>query len=163
MAFDIINESDSGKKFCRKFILWPKYWENYSPPTELNWNSIHYNKNNIKKLPEEYGVYAFVVKPNIAGMIHCNYLMYIGKAEKQYLSVRCKQYLQELRKPKPRILISQMLRCWKNHLYLYYATVDDEVVDISDIEAKLLSAYIPPINTVLPGKLNVIAKDIYRS
>ena len=163
MPYDISIESDSGKKYCRKFILWPKYWKMYSKTIKLAWKHIRYSRTTVEGLPNNTGVYAFVVKPGIAGLTECNYLLYIGKAQDQSLKVRCKQYLDENKKRKPRILIAQMFNLWSDHLFLYYAELDSSKININDVEENLLTAFLPPMNSTLPGKLTSISKDIYRS
>ena len=163
MQYDIVSEADTGKKYCRKFILWPKYWKRYPAKANLSWQFIRYTRAEINNLPEKPGVYAFVVKPGIAGLTECNYLLYVGKAKEQSLKVRCKQYLDELNKKKPRIFIAQMFNLWKDHLFLYYSELDSSKVNISDIENNLLLSFLPPLNQIFPGKLTSIAKDIYHS
>jgi len=163
VSYDIASEANTGKIYCRKFILWPKYWENYSEITSLSWESIKYVKSEIASLPDNPGVYAFVVKPQIAQLYDCNYLLYIGKAKDQSLKVRCSQYLKEPAQKKPRILITQMLKLWMNNLHLYYSAIDPSTININSVEQELLEAFIPPMNSVLPGKLSLITKDIYRS
>lgn len=163
MPYDLVTEADTGKRYCKKFILWPKYWNKYSEAEELVWKHIKYSSTTVKDLPDKPGVYAFVVKPGIAGLVECNYLLYIGKAQDQTLKVRCKQYLNENKKRKPRILIAQMFNLWREHLFLYYAELDSVEIDINNVEENLLAAFLPPLNSTLPGKLTSISKDIYRS
>lgn len=163
MNYDLLDDCNDAKCYCRKFIMWPRQWERYPPSTLLKWQNIRYKKTNLRRLPNSTGVYAFVVRPQVANFDDCNYLLYIGKAKDQTLKTRCPQYLDEIRKPKPRVLIAQMFRLWRKYLFLYYAEVDATKVDITKAEEELLSAFMPPMNSQLPGKLEAIAKDIYRS
>lgn len=170
MAYDLstatIHESDTGKSFTKRFILWPRQWC-LSPPDDLKdveWKSVPFDESNLASLPNTPGVYAFIVKPSVCNLSGVGYLMYIGKAEGQSLSTRCSQYLQEPRKKKPRILICDLLNKWRSHLHLYYATIPPgSTITPTKVENFLLTAFMPPANTVLPGTLTVIAKSIYRA
>lgn len=138
-------------------------WSTFDCDQEITWGVIKYEAGKLAELPEANGVYAFVAKPSIAQLADCNYLLYIGKAERQTLKTRCRQYLAEARRPKGRMLIKEMLTYWSENLYLYYAQTDEDGISPGDLEEKLLSAYIPPMNSDLPGELSSIAKGIYRT
>ena len=146
-----------GRRFVCRFALWPKQWRAYSPTVKLVWQSITYNRTSYAKLPDEPGVYAFVVRHGIANLDDCNFLLYIGKAESQTLRQRCRQYTADRR-----VHIAEFLRLWKQHLYLYYAALDPATVDISRVEDDLLAAFVPPFNRSFPGTLNLVAQGIYR-
>ena len=160
---DIIPSANIARNYLQKFILWPRQWRSLSLPIRLTWKCIKYTKGNMRKLPKQKGVYAFTVKPKIGNLNNVCYLMYIGKAKDQTLRTRCRQYFYEQHKPKPRIRIMRMLSNWSNNLYLYYAAITSTTISVDSIEDKLISAFIPPINSEFPGTLSSIAKDVYGS
>jgi hypothetical protein len=161
MAWDLRADIKEGGYFAQMFILWPKQWLAYDAVCHLDWKSIPYKKTRLGALPARPGVYAFVACPSTADLADCHYLLYVGKAEDQTLRVRCKQYLYECRRPKPRRHIVRMFDRWKRHLSLYYAELDPAHVSITCVEDALLAAFLPPCNTKFPGKLQEVAEGIY--
>ncbi|NCC60103.1 MAG: hypothetical protein EOM12_04015 [Verrucomicrobiae bacterium] len=161
---DLQVSAREGRDCCKQIIMWPKQWKSFGCVINNPWQSVKYERRNLEQLPEIPGVYVFVAKPGIANLSDCNYLLYIGKAEDQTLKKRCKQYLNEKRKKKPRVHILDMLENWSDHLFLYYITVDpvSNASTPSEVEAGLLAAFMPPMNRQLPGKLNRIRESIYR-
>ena len=160
MAYDLVAEADSGRHFLQAFVLWPQQWRRCAALRGVVWRKIKYVPRQIRTLPNEPGIYAFVVSPSVVGTPDFNYLLYIGKAERQTLKQRCRQYRYESRRPKPRVHIVRMLRNWRNHLHLYYAPVPG---DVTAVEERLLAAFIPPCNPDLPGSLSGIGRLIYHA
>jgi len=161
LAFDLIHSYISALPYKNAFLLWPKQWEKYQHLHNLIWNYIPYRQESLTTLPNEPGVYAFVIRPEIANLHDCGYLMYVGKAEKQSLRMRCRTYFAESKKKKGRPPIHRLLTFWKSNLYLYFATVPSDGTLVSDVEAELLKAFVPPCNTQFPGKLGRVAKLVY--
>jgi hypothetical protein len=160
MAYDLVAEADSGRRFLQAFILWPQQWRRCAALRGVTWRRIKYVPSEIRTLPNAPGIYAFVVSPSVAGAPDFNYLLYIGKAERQTLRQRCSQYRYEPRKRKPRVHIVRMLKNWRSHLHLYYAPVRGNVTAVED---RLLEAFIPPCNPDLPAELAAIGRLIYHA
>jgi hypothetical protein len=150
---DLLRASDKLKGFTKPFVLSPKNWKRLALPVTLNWKTIAFSKGNIAKLPEEAGVYTFVVKPNIAGHPECSYLMYVGETKDQTLRKRFSQYVQEQKQTeKSRPFVWEMLNRWSKHLVFCYATVADTSL-IRKIEDGLIEAFLPPVNSELPAAI----------
>lgn len=160
MAYDLATDADSGRRFLQAFILWPQQWRRCAAFRGVRWRRIKYVPSQIRTLPNEPGIYAFVVSPSVGGTPDFNYLLYVGKAERQTLRDRCGQYRYEPRRRKPRVHIVRMLRNWRGHLHLYYAPV---LRDVTDVEDRLLAAFMPPCNPDLPGRLSGIGRLIYHA
>lgn len=133
-------------------VLSPIQWNNYKHSETLDWHYVQFNSTEVNSIPDdEMGIYTFVVCPSIANH-PCSYLLYVGKAERQSLRKRVKQYLYEKKNPKGRPPVQDMLIDWESHLWICYATVD-ESINISDLERALIEAFVPPINQKFDGLL----------
>ena len=157
--FDFANRQISqGKDTIVRFCLWEKQFSSYKLVTKLNWEKVKADKGNSGKLKKKTGVYAFVVKPDLAFMDWSGYILYIGMTKKQDFPTRFKQYFNEPNKKKPRFWVSGMFERWENNLYYYYAPTDKP----EEVENALLTALLPPYNERFPGDLSKIKKEIYR-
>jgi excinuclease UvrABC nuclease subunit len=106
------------------------------------------------------GLYSFFAEPQIAGHRFVRYLLYIGEAHGQSLRKRVTSYLYESQKQKPRVHVSEMLARFPNHLWLYFAVVDD-VSTITSIEDQLLEAFLPPFNVDFPATVRRLVKAVF--
>jgi hypothetical protein len=150
----------------KKFILCPEHWIGYKN-SRLKWKKVKFNSRGVKKLPDDkQGLYSFLVQPNVAGHPAISYLLYIGETTKQTLKGRCSDYLPEAKSKKARVPIRSMIRKWPDHLWLYFAVVDD-VSQIKKLEEDLLKAYMPPFNQKFTaevgkaGKLERVLKEVF--
>jgi hypothetical protein len=149
----------------KRFIICPNLWENYKAPVApLNWQKVKFDIAGVNTLPNnKAGIYSFVAHPDVANHTSVSYLLYIGETTKQTLRQRCKSYLDEPKKQKPREHIRDMVVLWPNHLWLYYAEVADKKT-ILDIEERLITAFVPPFNfsyTATLGKAGKLRKILY--
>ena len=134
-----------------EFILDPHQWGALALPMPLTWNIVPFNVNCTQNIPNNtVGVYSFVVQPDIANHPNCSYLMYIGQTKNQSFRRRYQQYLQYQRTKKGRHLVVYMLNTWPDHLWFCYATIQ-QTQYIDEIEDRLLSAYLPPVNSEYPA------------
>ncbi len=134
-----------------RMVLAPEHWSNYSSSVKLEWCGEKFENARANHIPKENGVYTFVVKPGIAGHPSCSYLLYVGKAEKQALAIRFKQYLTERQKgdDSRRPHVVEMLKKWDGFLWFYYATIKKQS-EITEVENQLLAAFLPPSNRTFP-------------
>ena len=91
----------------RKFLLYPDFWkdDNNIIITDLNWRFTKFSINNINEVPENHGLYCFVVKPQIPNFFETSYLLYIGETQRT-LKIRFSEYLRDqngLGKPLPKV------------------------------------------------------------
>lgn len=139
------------KIHIRKFLLYPKFWNDpingISLP--LNWNNVKFEPNSKAGIPLRKGIYCFVVKPSFLNMFETRYLFYVGKTNRT-LQERFGEYLYEQEgKGKPRPKLYEMLNLYKNHLHFYYTEINDEK-DVDGCEQKLLNSFVPHVNTSIP-------------
>ena len=126
-----------------------------------NWSSeIKYLNHSNDSISDEInnipnntgGIYMFFIKGINLPFIE-NYIIYIGRSrftENQNIRKRAKEYFTDKKRP----MIIKMFKHWKNHLYYrYYQDTDNR--RISDNEIQLIRAILPPLNEVIPERLDV--------
>lgn len=164
MAFDfasrLASEQELGSFHVKKILLSPSHWARYSNTTPLNWSCVKFESTNAGLVPTTHGVYSFVVDPGISQHPGTHYLLYLGRARSLTLRTRYKDYMQEKSADKGRPPIQAMLNKWTDHLWFYYAEVEDTAV-IDALEDELLTAYLPPFNQVFPAEVGVILKGVF--
>ena len=125
----------------------PELWRKCALPVQLNWQSpIKFSRNNRQRVPtDQIGVYAFMLEPDAVKAPKSAYLLYIGKTcDKRGFRARYLRYLngrERLARPK----IGEMLERWEEHIWFYYAPIDDAAL-IFQVEKALIDACIPPCN-----------------
>ena len=147
MPLDIISAQDEAMSYRQEFNLWPRLWENCAVQISLNWKAVKFEKESEENIPENKGVYAFFVKPQVADLPNHAYLMYIGESG-QYgdnnLRGRFGNYLS-YKKNSKRLHIHRLLNKWDGYLYFYYAEISEHV-NSRDLETMLLDTFVPPYN-----------------
>ncbi|GAC1466398.1 MAG: hypothetical protein NVSMB70_12030 [Chamaesiphon sp.] len=129
------------------FTLDPTTWENadISPPFE--WNVVEFNEANLKAVPENPGLYAFVLRLPYAGLPPHGWVLYIGESghgtSSHNLRKRFKNYHDEQKKFKRQNTFF-MLNAWKDQLLFYYTELPSKKSQLKDLETKLLDAFRPP-------------------
>ncbi len=149
MAFPLLQLAKDMRPYEVRMMLHTPAWIAYTATTPLVWSSTPFS--NLSVIPDETGVYSFVAHAGVADHPACNYLLYVGKAQKQTLKTRVSQY----RRVNNRNSITLMLENWRDKLHVYFAPVANRAL-ITDIENELLKALIPPFNTALPGNLGAV-------
>lgn len=137
----------------RFFMLWPERWQAFAV-TCPEWTVFKYDVGIIETIPDEQGVYAFLVQPQVASNLNVSYLMYIGQTSRT-LRQRFREYLLEANRPKGRPLLQLLLNLYKDHLYFACAIVSPPSSP-ADLEEHLIKAFIPPMNDKLPVEVRGI-------
>lgn len=107
----------------------------------------------ISNLPNDVGgIYMFYVKGINLPFIE-NHILYIGRCkitDHQNIRKRAKEYYRDT----ARQLIVKMFRLWKDHLYYrYYPDTDNDSIDKNEIQ--LIRSILPPLNELIPDKIDV--------
>lgn len=149
-----------------KFLLYPKNWQEKSNEIKicLNWRNYKFNTSNKERIPDNSGVYAFIVKPDYPNFFETRYLFYVGKTERT-LKIRYGEYLKyQSGKLKSKPAITKMLNIYKDQLYFYFSEVNDDIdKTIEDCENKIINTFLPYYNSVYPiAKISPVLKDIYK-
>ena len=146
---DIINEQDQAKAHSCTFILSPQRWKSYNLPDAFNWDIHPFQPDQIGNIPNEPGIYSFVIQPGIASHSDCSYMMYIGKTERT-LRERFREYLRDQNKRTSRPNILRLLNKYQGYIH-FCCSVIAKTERISEIEKELITSFLPPCNDQLPA------------
>lgn len=141
--------SDEMMRHSHEMIMVPRLWSSCSLPVNLSWSVYSFSENSRNQVPEQQGVYAFLILPAIAGNLSVAYLMYIGETDRT-LRVRFGEYLLEARSNKIRPKLLRILPLYPDHLAFACATVPSGLVP-KDVESALIEAFLPPGNDDIPA------------
>jgi len=132
----------------RSFYLNPDLWNSSRVTFPLTWHEVKFETGNKSSVPENRGIYSFIVKhPNNHFPPH-GFIMYIGitgiNSAERTLRKRFGEYLIEQRRNK-RPRVHMMLNKYVDNLYFNYVAVEDDSVDLAQLEIDLNDALIPPV------------------
>lgn len=146
---DFTIEADELSASRYSFHLSPKLWDQYRGPDDLQWQSAPFRRRSLATLPNVPGVYAFCVRPSIAGNLCGSYLLYVGQTV--HLRTRCQQYLRAAERQIERPKILRMLRLFfgTDYLHFCFAVVTND--DPAIVEQSLLEVTVPPACQALPA------------
>jgi len=136
------------------FMLWASQWDKFPVSIALNWDDFGLAGTEAHRIPEQRGVYAFLVQPALANGLNVSYLMYIGRTEN--LKRRFREYVRMGpydRHPK----LAIHLNTYRYYTRFCCATVPDGH-NLPELEDALLEAFIPPLNTQFPSKISGIMR-----
>ncbi len=154
MAFvDVVKEANF---YNRRFTIWPRRWRAYGSSICLSWTVFLFGEDAIKEIPDEPGVYAFLIQPSIASDLNASYLIYIGKTTRS-LRTRFQEYLREAKNPSGRPKIVTWLNPFKGFIYFSCAVLTSSVSP-ETVEGELLNAFIPPANEQYPAEVSRIIR-----
>lgn len=165
MTSPLDNQIDLGRErleFTVEIILRPTAWSSHQDSFGLQWSPPRrWDPADESGIPLEPGVYAFSVIPSVQGCPPGEYVLYIGKAERQTLAKRYTDYVREARGDTgSRIHIYNMFKRWAQHLWYRYAITAAE--DASAAEEALRIALEPPMNRDFSAELNGAARAFNR-
>lgn len=136
---DVVKDA---KAHEQKFMLWPRNWTEHDPAVNLSWDVFPFRLDAQGGIPNEPGVYAFLIQPGIAPNLNASYLAYVGKTERS-LRTRFGEYLREVVDPAGRPKIQMWLQTYESYVYFTCAKLASPV----DVERKLIDALMPPANS----------------
>jgi hypothetical protein len=116
------------------------------------WNELAFPPDPRSAVPDQPGVYVFVVRPDLFNLPQTSGLLYVGKATNLYQRVGA--YISEIntrlassRRPH----IWRMVNVWNGHLrYLY--TTTSTVAEAENLEDRMLEALLPYFNKEFPAE-----------
>lgn len=148
---DIVTAQDKNKNFEYCLPLIPSSWEYLNDLPDFQWISVRFNEDNLENIPDQPGIYSFVINPRYTNHPH-RFLGYIGSTERT-LNQRYREYLKEKNNPKGRPKILRLLNKWDGYIDFCYIT---ELEEIIDVESRLNDAFQPPYNSDFSGEVNRI-------
>lgn len=130
-----------------RFIVSPTEFYRADIVPRLTWKSVKFAPGAKKGVPEEPGLYAFVVRIPFDGLPPHGWVMYIGQtgdgSSAATLRGRFGQYLRDKRVCK-RAAIFFMLNAWDGDLEFFYSPLPARKADLENLETQLLGAFRPP-------------------
>lgn len=129
------------------FIVCPTQWHLAKIEPQLSWDSVKFEPAQKHKVPNEPGLYAFVVRMPYLGLPHHGWVMYIGQAgdgnSKKTLRDRFGDYFFDKEHPR-RPKLYWLLNAWDSHLEFFYAPLPNRKSELITLETNLLGAFRPP-------------------
>ncbi len=146
MAAKFLDLADDMEEHQVTFKLVPSLLNGFTNMASLQWHSVKFRDTNANNIPEQRGVYAFVVAAPRRGLPRHGYVLYVGKAGDgaHNLRKRFRDYCREKVRPK-RPRVHRFLKKWDNAMYFFYAEIPDTTKDLKDVEASLNDALLPPM------------------
>lgn len=148
---DIVDLAFHGSIFEVRMQYSTKAWHD-AKGTNHTWHEVAFPPNPRNLVPDEPGVYVFVVKPDLFGFAATSGLLYVGKAKSLY--DRVGHYMSEINKRHSstrRPHIWRMVNVWNGHLR-YHFTTTATVSDAEDLEERMLDALLPYFNKEFPAE-----------
>ena len=148
--------------FSVGIMLRPNAWRAHQNPWGLRWSRPRrWSPTRHRRVPNVPGLYAFSVIPEAQGCPPGEYVLYVGKAERQTLAERYRQYVREAAgAPDARIHIYNMFKRWGDHLWYRFATASPSQVDAA--ERAIREALEPPMNRDFSIELNAAGRAFGR-
>ena len=67
----------------RTFTFAPRMWWDCHPPVNLQWECVRFGKDYLDAVPDDrFGIYSFILTPEIIATPPSAYLLYIGKTRR---------------------------------------------------------------------------------
>ena len=154
--------------YKKSFLLWIHQWQHANIPIDLNlpWEKYPFKAESRKDIPDEPGVYAFCIEPNLMPNLKPCYLVYFGEAgdgkSSNTLRRRFMDYVNgSCNHPEDRPKIYTTLNLFREYISFWCVPIDKNKFSPIAVEDELLRIFIPPDNPELPADVSAIAKSIY--
>ena len=136
----------------RTFTLAPRMWQLSRLPVDLQWESVRFGEDSRDAVPtNSFGIYAFVLVPEVVGPPETAYLLYIGKTKRPF-QTRYGEYLKSDPDDWALRAIYRALNKWHDFIWFHFAPVEDEDL-LKPTEETLINACIPPYNLRFTGMI----------
>ena len=136
----------------RTFTLAPRMWQLSQLDFDLQWESVRFGEDSRQAVPaNSYGIYAFVLVPEIVGPPQSAYLLYIGKTKRPFRT-RYGEYLNSDPDDWALRAIYRALIKWHDYIWFHFAPLEDEDL-LKPTEETLINACIPPFNLSFTGTI----------
>jgi len=136
-----------------QMFYYPQSWARATDNRSITWNSVSFPPSPRRIIPNNPGVYAFVVEPNMFNLQPANGLFYIGKATSLYdrIGAYITDNNADYDSSYTRAHIWMMLNQWSGHLKYYY-TETSTVAEAEELEDQMIIAFKPPYNKKLDAQ-----------
>ena len=135
------------------FSLYPQLWLSQGENIKdfylhREWNSVKFVDQLPEIVPNDSGIYMFVVAPHCGGLADHSYIFYVGQAVN--LKSRYKDYVKEkaYEGPNPRKKVTRFLNHLEAYTYFHFTLVPRNELDKA--ESLLKDNLTPYANTTVP-------------
>ena len=143
---------DHLRRHRRTFTLAPWMWQSCQLPVDLQWESVRFGEDSRDDVPSDsFGIYAFVLVPDIKGPPKTAYLLYVGKTKRPFLT-RYGEYLKSDPDDWALRAIYRALDKWHDYIWFHFAPMEDPDL-LKPTEETLINACIPPFNLRFTGTI----------
>lgn len=130
-----------------EFVINPFAWVATDIEPHWVWDYVPFAQDSHQHLPDEPGLYAFVMQVPFEGVTPHGWVLYLGETgdglSAHTLKKRFKDYWRE-REGNKRLDIHVMLNAWDTDLRFYYLALPSEKHRLKQIETRLLDTFKPP-------------------
>ena len=148
IVHDFVRKVDALAADRRRFYLSPNRWRGCGVADPLTWQEVRFAEDNRSAIPNQRGVYAFVVRHDNGRFPPHGFIMYIGitgaRSPDRTLRKRFADYLQEKNKDK-RPRVHYMLNKYADDLFFFYVPLPDPKFDLGKLELDLNDSILPPV------------------
>lgn len=147
---NLIAQIEAQSKCRYDFMLYPELWKNPEIAAfyqHRQWDFRKFEQNPEPPIPDESGIYMFIVAPRCGGISDHSYIFYVGKATS--LRSRYQNYLLEQKGEgvNPRTKVVRFLDHLKDFVFFYYTPVTAD--QLTEAENLLKDNIAPTANTQL--------------
>jgi hypothetical protein len=146
-AFLALDELNRRTLRCAPY---PERWKRFANAHSLAWQSITFTKANRRNVPNEPGIYCFVVGHTFISLPPVGYPLYVGvvgtskKSRDRTLRERFGEYTREKDNPRGRLHVRNFLRAFDGELTFFCAPWHVKPADLLKTEKLLNDALMPP-------------------
>jgi hypothetical protein len=145
---DAFLEELSDEAFRRAtFYPMPARWAAFAAKHALVWTHIPFDAAHRPDVPNEPGLYCFLVGLPPAALPPLGYPLYVGKTDRQ-LRTRFREYLSEKDDPGGRKRVRKILTVFQGELFFSCAPFAGSAEDRKAIETELHDALMPPYSDI---------------
>jgi len=147
-ADDFVKLVERLKKDGSHICLSPELWKKSKVPDYLRWTDVKFSKSEKASIPNDRGVYAFVIeyrKLSLPPNHHIVYFGEVGEQGKETLRSRFLSYFRELASSKRRA-VHYPLEKYRPHVYFYFCAIPDKRRSVKKLEKQLTGTFVPEYN-----------------
>jgi excinuclease UvrABC nuclease subunit len=142
-----------------EMIFFPIAWQ-AAAAISPTWHFVDFPPQPRNAIPNEPGVYVFVVTPNVFDFDLASGLLYVGKATNLYSRIGA--YMAEIDKDFKTTMrphVWRMINQWHGYLKFYF-TCTPNVAAAEDLENEMLKALRPPFNKEYEAQVSRVMRAL---
>lgn len=120
----------------------PQRWAEFHSRHQIAWNYVPFDVSNTSQVPDEPGIYCFLVGPPQYSLPQVGYPMYIGKTERT-LRKRFKEYIDEENDDKGRVRVRKFLKVFSGELVFASTIFKGSRKETLAMETEIMTAVMP--------------------